>query len=136
MPKGIYKRGRTKEELKRAACERSQKWYWENPDKYKAQRLRKFGISLGEYKELLNINNEKCIICDNECPSGRNLALDHDHKTGILRGLLCINCNKGLGNFKDNVELLKKAIEYLETSEEVQRRPEYAINQIGIGQSV
>lgn len=120
------------EERKLRNSERTRKWYRQNPDKYKARVLRKYDLSLNEYKELLSINNENCIICDSKCPSGRSLALDHDHKTGTLRGLLCINCNKGLGNFKDNIGLLVKAIEYLETSTEVQGRPEYAINKISL----
>jgi dihydroorotase-like cyclic amidohydrolase len=44
----------------------------------------------------------------------RALAVDHDHKTGKVRALLCRNCNTGLGNFQDSPELLKTAIQYLE----------------------
>lgn len=54
-----------------------------------------------------------CAICGTE-PQRRFLHLDHDHKTGKARGLLCVNCNTALGHFKDDVARLKKAIEYLE----------------------
>lgn len=120
------------EEKKRRNCARAKLWYKNNPDKTKSRLLKKYDLTLGEYKELLQINDSKCTICERECPSGHALAIDHDHKTGVARGLLCINCNKGIGNFKDNIYLLKKAIEYLETSNEVQGRPEYAINQISL----
>jgi len=54
-----------------------------------------------------------CDICQQECPSGRSLALDHNHETKKIRGLLCCNCNRGLGLFKDSPTLLQKASEYL-----------------------
>lgn len=66
-------------------------------------------------KERLELKQrERCAICRYK-PSFDSyaLAVDHDHKTGFVRGLLCGNCNLGLGNFKDNPELLKKAIIYL-----------------------
>lgn len=44
----------------------------------------------------------------------RYLSVDHNHKSNKIRGLLCLNCNAGLGNFRDNITLLKKAISYLE----------------------
>jgi hypothetical protein len=53
----------------------------------------------------------KCWICE----SKTSLVVDHDHSTGKVRGLLCSLCNTSLGGFKDNIESLKKAIEYLET---------------------
>jgi len=55
----------------------------------------------------------KCEICRNVCETGKNLAMDHNHQTGEIRGMLCNLCNRGLGLFKDNPELLTKAIEYL-----------------------
>lgn len=56
-----------------------------------------------------------CQICGSEGGEGRwgNLHIDHDHATGKVRGVLCTNCNTGIGKFKDSPELLRKAIEYL-----------------------
>jgi hypothetical protein len=54
----------------------------------------------------------KCGICGS-VSNGKRLAIDHDHETGRVRGLLCQQCNTALGLFKDQVELLKKAIDYL-----------------------
>jgi hypothetical protein len=60
----------------------------------------------------------KCAICGvHEAYAPRKrLAVDHDHRTGAIRGLLCGNCNVGLGQFKDSPELLAAAIRYLEAS--------------------
>jgi hypothetical protein len=52
-----------------------------------------------------------CEICKKQC----KLHRDHDHATGLSRGFLCLNCNTGLGQFKDKPELLVAAIEYLKT---------------------
>ena len=71
------------------------------------------------YGILANEQNHKCAICNKSPVYGRHkyprkLAIDHNHKTGKIRGLLCRYCNLALGGFKDNIKLLKKAIEYLE----------------------
>jgi len=71
------------------------------------------------FRTLVNCTaGDVCVICEKSCPSGRRLAVDHEHSTGTIRGLLCINCNKGLGNFKDNIELLEAAIQYLKNYKE------------------
>lgn len=65
---------------------------------------------------LLNNSNNKCYICNKQENLSKNheiLNIDHCHKTGIVRGLLCNNCNVGIGLFKDNIEILEKAILYL-----------------------
>ena len=64
---------------------------------------------------LIKTHSGLCDICglDNSGSSGRRLAIDHDHKTGTVRGMLCQKCNVGLGNFNDNPELLAKAIRYI-----------------------
>ena len=77
--------------------------------------LRKeFGIGIDEYDRLLADQGGMCAICDaSENYKGRRFAIDHCHDTGAVRGLLCDNCNRGLGLFKDNTDRLDKAIEYL-----------------------
>lgn len=72
-----------------------------------------YGISLEDYDVKLKEQNGVCDICGLECSTGRRLAVDHDHSTGKIRSLLCGNCNKGLGKFQDNPELLIKAADYL-----------------------
>ena len=79
----------------------------------------KFGISINEYKMINENQKGLCAICGKKesfiC-KGRlyNLAVDHNHQTGKIRGLLCHDCNQALGLFKDNVSSLKKSIQYLE----------------------
>jgi hypothetical protein len=74
---------------------------------------RMFGMSIEEYDEKLAKQGNVCKICGLKCISGKRLAVDHDHKTGKIRDLLCSNCNGGLGKFQDNPELLLKAADYL-----------------------
>lgn len=75
---------------------------------------RMYGITKEQYDELLAFQNNKCAICGKtQEPDGRRLAIDHCHTTGKVRGILCNNCNNGLGSFGDNIEGMLKAIEYL-----------------------
>lgn len=75
----------------------------------------KYGITPKDYEKLFRQQNGKCIICDTFDPGDRYnvFCVDHDHKTGKIRGLLCNNCNRGLGNFRDNPRTLIAAANYL-----------------------
>lgn len=72
---------------------------------------KKYGIGLHQYQSILEAQQGACGICGKK--NWRNLAIDHNHQTGDVRGLLCSTCNTGLGQFQDSVDLLEKAIEYL-----------------------
>ena len=76
-------------------------------------RVWQYNISKEEYLNLLLEQNNTCAICNIKEEGNRNLAIDHCHTTGKVRGLLCVKCNTSLGGFNDNIELLMKAIEYL-----------------------
>ncbi len=78
---------------------------------------RKYDITLYEYNELLKKQKGVCAICK-QPPSDRRLCVDHNHNTGVIRGLLCVECNNGLSKFKDDSEILKTATKYLETEPE------------------
>lgn len=71
-----------------------------------------YGLSKEEFDSMLESQNGVCAICSGPA-SKRDYHVDHDHKTGKVRGILCHYCNLGLGNFKDSEELLTKAIRYL-----------------------
>lgn len=71
-----------------------------------------YGISIAEYESLLKRQRGVCAVCKKE-PIKRRLDVDHDHRTGKIRGLLCPNCNNGLGRFLDSVLLLRAAAKYL-----------------------
>ena len=95
-------------------------WRNKNPDKAKSSDLKKlYGIGLDEYNAMLKKQNGVCAICENtETAKSRDggprlMPVDHCHKTGKIRAILCHSCNTALGGFKDDPELLKKAISYL-----------------------
>lgn len=88
------------------------RWYKNNKERYKHYELKKkFNISIDYYNLLLKKQNNVCAICGGT--DTKNLAVDHDHKTGKVRGLLCHRCNLGLGCFNDDIELIKLSIKYL-----------------------
>lgn len=68
-------------------------------------------ITWNQYQELYNAQNGCCMICNQYYSV---LDVDHDHETGVVRGLLCNNCNKALGLFKDSIDNLQSAVLYLE----------------------
>lgn len=77
-----------------------------------------YGISLEDYQELFNKQQGRCAICGSsgfkmKVENRQSIVIDHCHENGHVRGLLCHNCNRGLGLFQDSPELLEKAIEYL-----------------------
>ena len=74
----------------------------------------RYGITPEHYNELFEAQKGCCKICGrHQSELKKTLHIDHDHKTGYVRGLLCRGCNHGLGNFTDNPELLRQAIKYL-----------------------
>ena len=79
---------------------------------------KKYGITIERFEEMLEEQNGLCAICGREETRVSNgvvcrLAIDHDHKTGKVRALLCAACNTAIGRLDDRIELLEKAIEYL-----------------------
>ena len=86
------------------------------PERSEMQRRnhykRKYGITVDEYEALLEAQGGKCKICGRE-PTKKRLHLDHCHKTGTIRGLLCSKCNAGLGLLGEDVERFLLAIEYI-----------------------
>lgn len=105
--------------------ENVKRWQRENAEKYarihyKAmlrQRCKKFGITIDDYFGMLIAQAGACKLCGrNELENGRDLAIDHCHATGKVRGLLCHPCNTVLGHVQDDAALLQKMIEYIKRS--------------------
>jgi hypothetical protein len=103
-------------ECKKCYLARSRAWHQTNPERCRASQLKyRFGITPADYDRLLQKQEGACAICGCKCTTGKRLAVDHDHETGAVRGLLCLPCNTALGAFKDQPELLRAAISYLLT---------------------
>jgi hypothetical protein len=86
----------------------------------KSRLKRQYGISLNEYVSMLVAQGQKCAICGSPSPNREgadSFDVDHDHKTGKVRGLLCKDCNLTIGTAHDSPEALRKAADYLERYE-------------------
>lgn len=106
--------------------ERAREWQRLNKRKYLdaqngARRVKLFGLTPAQYARMLEAQGGGCGICGGLNTSGRALSVDHDHACcsgekscgKCVRGLLCENCNHGLGNFRDSPDRMRAAIRYL-----------------------
>ncbi len=100
---------------------KTREWQLSHPEKRKEiqerYRQKKYGISDEDLNRLTQKQNGVCVICNQQQIRGKKLDIDHDHKTGRVRGLLCRKCNTALGSFKDSPEVLRSAIAYLSSYE-------------------
>lgn len=112
---------------KACRAEVNKEWRDRNPDKVKilARRstLKVRGINEEQYQVLLEKQGGKCGICHGSQTKRKtgllmNFAVDHDHLTGEIRGLLCQDCNRGLGLLGDTIQMLQSAIVYLNGGQE------------------
>lgn len=112
-------------DCKTCCSARAMEWQRANPSRAVAAgrraKLKVYGLTPGCYDALIAKQGGVCAICGRDEPNahGRTgkkfqLSVDHCHDTGRVRGLLCQNCNRAIGLLGDNVELLRKAIDYLE----------------------
>jgi hypothetical protein len=113
------------------AKRRVREWQLNNRERYAANQRRwkesggkalsdrrshlkcKFGLTPAEYEEKLAAQGGGCALCGRKPAPGRQLDIDHDHKTGAVRGLICNSCNQGLGQFRDDPIRLAHAAAYL-----------------------
>lgn len=108
-------------EKKAENAERMRIYRKNNPITFKRIDLKKkYNLSLETYLEILKKQNNVCAVCEKEdwaidhrTGKTRWLAVDHCHKTGKIRGLLCTACNRAIGLLKDDVALVQSALEYL-----------------------
>ena len=116
------------QEHKERSRELRRQWNINNPERYKAsytetpekkeQRRRrlikkKYGLSYKDWEGLWYSQSGRCAICNKFIDDPKDICIDHNHKTSKIRGLLCKECNLGIGCFFDNPELTKLATEYL-----------------------
>jgi len=106
-----------------SSCKKCRTKEKRSPDYIRNYDLKKsYGITLDDYNSMFEEQGGKCAICKihlNDIRYGKkkNLCVDHDHKTGKVRGLLCDKCNRGIGLLKDDVNVLNNAINYLKRNE-------------------
>lgn len=88
-----------------------------SPDKGKHRaQYKRYGLFPGEKERLLELQGGVCKMCSTDFPGKGGWHTDHCHSSGKVRGILCHNCNRGIGYLKDDPKLVAKAVEYLETS--------------------
>jgi len=132
LPLGKYNKHKNEKDGLQPICAECQKEY---ATKYRqsprGQNIRRanhtksrFGLSQKQYFKLLEAQKEVCKICNNpETAMGsggkksRLLSVDHNHKTGKIRGLLCHSCNSLIGHARENILILQKTIKYLEENQ-------------------
>lgn len=91
----------------------------ENPERHhindrKLALMKNYGVTVGQYDSMFASQGGLCAICSKPEKAKRGyLCVDHDHSTGMVRGLLCYRCNAALGQVGDSVDVLTKMIEYL-----------------------
>jgi hypothetical protein len=78
---------------------------------------RKFGITIAERDAMLAAQGGSCLICMTTTPKGKGWCVDHDHKTGRIRGILCAHCNVFIGFCRESVIVLERAITYIEAND-------------------
>jgi hypothetical protein len=108
---------------KTCVCEKAKKWSKDNPEYKHGQGLQKKKYWPGldakqahaKWKEIFDAQNGQCAICGIPQESeDRRLAVDHCHKTGKVRELLCMKCNRGMGMLADDPERIQKIVKYLQ----------------------
>lgn len=97
---------------------KTQAWHQANRERHNevmraGQLRRKFGITPEQYDAIASAQGKLCAICRKACITDRKLAVDHCHTTNRIRGLLCNNCNIGLGKLRDDPIILERALAYL-----------------------
>lgn len=115
--KKYYKKN--KSFLKKKLKKQSEEWFKKNKVRRrrwarKTHLANRYNISITEYRKMLKKQKNRCWICEKRFTYKHKLHVDHNPKTKKIRGLLHHSCNIGLGCFKHNIKLLKKAIKYLE----------------------
>lgn len=106
--------------------DRVRKWIADNPTKFReGQLMRNFGLTVAQYQAMWSAQGGLCKSCKIEMldhgQKRNSVAIDHCHNSGIVRGLLCSHCNKGIGHFDDDPAKLRAAADYLDGCNPLQK---------------
>jgi hypothetical protein len=117
--KVIASYNKNKEKYKEKRHQWYENWYKNHGVEYQENKRnqyleKKYGLTTDQKRKLCEDSNWECKICHKKVETLRKAHIDHDHKTGKIRGILCSKCNLGLGMFDDSINYLKSAIIYLE----------------------
>jgi hypothetical protein len=93
---------------------RSQQSMMLRKHKQSRRKLKKYSISIDDYRGMWQQQSGRCAICN---VYTSELVIDHNHKSGVVRGLLCHSCNVAIGLFRDDIDVLSNAIVYLKADE-------------------
>ena len=112
----LHKNWIEKNPKKAAALQK--KWRDTNPRRSKDHGLKqKYGLPMGAFEKMLKEQGGRCKLCGTDKPGGKgDFHVDHCHTEGHVRGLLCHNCNVGIGNFHHDISKLELAIAYIKTT--------------------
>jgi hypothetical protein len=117
--------------------DRVRRWQLDNPERYRAKQLeyaasgrkqvadrksylkRKYGMTIADYERMFEAQGGVCAICREARPEERTLHVDHDHETGVIRGLLCFRCNQAIGSLQEDYEIFQTAADYLDRDDEL-----------------
>jgi hypothetical protein len=88
-------------------------WFMNNKDKVHEYNIKRYGITPDDFDTIIIKQSGRCAICNNPMIGAKNCSIDHDHGTGIVRGLLCNHCNLVLGLCKDNPLLFAAMSKYI-----------------------
>ena len=125
-------RGGSQKHLYKSRCKEclnnfNQKWRLENMDKVRVYRAKdkwtlkkrtsRLGMTVDEFWNMYESQEGKCAICLQDI-AAENSAIDHNHDSGKIRGILCKSCNRGIGLLKDEAQVLNRAYKYLISAEE------------------
>lgn len=119
LPLSSFSRRDKDKEERRPSCKKCTSKYEKNHRPNRKRSLKdwwlrdQYGITIEDFERMLKDQGYKCAICFTTPVNDRSWNVDHDHKTGAVRKILCSKCNTGLGSFRDNTEYLESAIKYL-----------------------
>lgn len=125
--RAYYQLQRLSPEFRRRAADATKRYFRRHPERRKRRDDLKYfyGLTKEDYNWLLAKQHGLCAICRHP-PTARLLAVDHDHSSLLIRGLLCLNCNAVLGQARDNPLVLARALQYLTKDRSNEEKTFYA----------